>query len=155
MIKRITIGDIRITFTIVRIVRVGGFNSLLTDGNHILMWDFDDTNLDAVSRALRRVQVKYKLPRITILETKFDTNYIAYCFKRMSFREVVTIVSDTKGVDFNFFKFGVYREKFTLRVTDKGHGLPHHVMKLPSKVPEDVAVEDLATWVNYETLKRK
>lgn len=155
MIKRITIGDIRITFTIARIVKVGGFNSLLTDGNHILMWDFDDTNLDAVSRALRRVQLRYHLPVISILETTKDTNYIAYCFKRTPWREAVTIVSDTKGVDPNFFKYGVYRDKFTLRVTDKGYGRPHCVMKLPGKVWGDAAVEDLATWVNYETLADK
>lgn len=155
MIKRLTIRDIRFTFTVARIVKVGGFNSLLIDGNHILMFDFDDTTLEKVEAALKKVQDKYNLPTIYILETKRDTNFIAYCFKRTKWKQVVTIISEVEGIDWNFFKYGVYRDKFTLRVTDKGHGLPHLVKRLISYFPEDAKVEDLATWVNYETLKDK
>lgn len=153
MIKRVTIGDVRITLTIARIVKVGGFNSLLTDGNHILMWDFDDTTLVAVERALGLVQTEYALPKIYILETRKGTNFIAYCFARRSWKNVVEIVASTRGVDWNFFRYGVFREKFTLRVTDKGYGLPHKVAVLDSDVPEDVSIWELSGWVNYETLK--
>ncbi|GAH76273.1 unnamed protein product, partial [marine sediment metagenome] len=58
-------------------------------------------------------------------------------------------------VDWNFVKYGVYRDKFTLRVTDKGYGKPHCVAVLESDVPEDATILDLATWVTYETLKNK
>lgn len=156
MIKRITVGDIRITLTIARIVKVGGFNSLLTDGqSHILMWDFDDTTLGEVKFQLGFVQQMYQLPKIYILETKKDTNFIAYCFKRLPLKCIVTIISETDGVDWNFFKYGVFRDKFTLRVTDKGYGKPHKVAVLESDVPEDVSVWELSGWVNYETLKPK
>lgn len=155
MIKRITIGDLRLTFTCARIVKVGGFNSLLTDGNHILMWDFDDKSLSIVETYLKIVQDYYELPKIYILETRKDSSYIAYCFKRLRWRKAVVIVASTGGVDWNFLKYGVYRDKFTLRVTDKGHGLPDCVSVLESDVPEDATIDDLATWVKYETLKKK
>jgi len=155
MIKRVTIGDVRITLTIARIVKVGGFNSLLTDGDHILMWDFDDTTFDEVHDHLLMIQDLYELPKIYILESSKGVNFMAYCFKRTSLRRAATIISETEGVDWNFFKYGVYRDKFTLRVTDKGYGKPHLVATLDSDVPEDATVLDLATWVNYETLKRK
>jgi len=155
MIKRVTIGDVRITLTIARIVKVGGFNSLLTDGNHILMWDFDDTDLKGVKYALGDTQADYHLSKIYILETRKDSSFIAYCFKRFRWKYAVKIVGDTIGVDWNFFKYGVFRDKFTLRVTDKGYGKPHKVAVLDSDVPEDVSVWELSGWVNYETLKPK
>ncbi len=155
MIKRIYIGDIKVTLTIARVVKVGGFNSLLTDGNHILMWDFDDTSLEEVKGNLLQVQRYYKLPRIYILETKQATNFIAYCFKRVSWTKAVAIIAQTRGVDWHYVKWGVFRDKFTLRVTDKGHGKPHCVAVLESAMPEDTIVEDLAYWQKYETLKDK
>ena len=155
MIKRITIRDIRITLTIARIVKVSGFNSLLTDGNHILMWDFDDTTFNEVHDNLLTVQDAYRLPKIYILETMKDVNFMAYCFRRTPWKEAVLIVGQTEGVDWNFFKYGVYRDKFTLRVTDKGYGKPHLVATLDSEVPQNATVLDLATWVRYETLRRK
>jgi len=155
MIKRITIGDLRLTFTAARIVKAGGFNSLLTDGNHILMWDFDDTTLEDVKLALLATQLKHKLPRIAILETRKDTNFIAYCFQKTSWEKAIIIIVSTKGIDWNFFKYGVYRGKFTLRVTDKGYGKPHCVAVLESRVPEDATGLDFAAWANYETLKDK
>uniref|UniRef100_A0A6M3M9P6 Uncharacterized protein n=1 Tax=viral metagenome TaxID=1070528 RepID=A0A6M3M9P6_9ZZZZ len=155
MIKRITIGDLRLTFTAARIVKVGGFNSLLADGNHILMWDFDDIELLRVKGYLCRVQYKYQLPRIYVLETRASGSYIAYCFKRTPWKKAVIIVADTPEVDWNFLKYGVYRDKFTLRATDKGYGKPHCVAVLESNVPEDATILDLATWVRYETLKNK
>ena len=155
MIKRFTIGDIRFTFTIARIVKVGGFNSLLTDGNHILMWDFDDVPLEKVKDSLALMMAHYFLPKVYILETRKDSSYIAYCFKRTNWKLAVLIVAHTPLVDWNFLKYGIYRDKFTLRVTDKGHGKPHCVAVLDSSIPEDATVEDLATWVNYETLKDK
>lgn len=155
MIKRITIGDLRLTFTAARIVKVGGFNSLLTDGNHILMWDFDDALLQDVSYALGAVQKRFSLPKIYILETRKSGSYIAYCFARVYWKFAVQVIAETVGVDWNFVKYGIYRDKFTLRVTDKGYGKPHCVAVLESNVPEDATILDLATWVTYETLKNK
>lgn len=154
MIKRITIGDVRITFTIARITKVIGVNSQLGDGRHILMWDFDDTNLEVVKSALRVVQTRYLLSDIHILETKEHTNYIAYCFTALSWCRIVEIIAQTDLVDWNFFKYGVYRGRFTLRVTAKGGRIPKLVAKLEGYELPNCIVPDLLSWVRYETLKR-
>ena len=152
MIVRLTLGRWRFTFSMAPITKVYGVDSLLPDGNHILMWDFDDTTLQKVIMALQDVQNVYHLPTIYILETKQNRNYIAYCFKKVSWRKAVEIIAFTKGVDWNFFKYGVYREKFTLRVTPKCGRRPKLAWILKSNVPEDVYIDELKEWVQYETL---
>ena len=80
-------------------------------------------------------------------------NYIAYCFKRLPWRKVVEIIASTQGVDWNFFKYGVYRERFTLRVSPKCSRKPKLVYILRSPEKEDVYITDLKSWVKYETLE--
>lgn len=153
MIKRLYFRGYKIGFSIAKIERVVGVNSTLKDGNHLLMWDFDDTTLETVTQSLLKVQLKYELPRVYILETKEATNYIAYCFTRLPFLTVVSIIADTEGVDYQYFRFGVYREKFTLRVSAKGRGKPRLVRILPGAVANQAGIEDFATWVSYETVR--
>lgn len=153
MIKRITIGDVRITFTVARITKVIGVNSQLEDGRHILMWDFDGHSLESVKSALGTVQARYFLSDIYILETKEHTNYIAYCFTALDWRRVVEIIAQTNLVDWNFIKYGVYRGRFTLRVTSKGGGIPKFVTRLEGYELPNCEVPDLKSWVRYETLK--
>jgi len=154
MIKKVTIGDVRVTFSIARVAQVIGVNSKLDDGRHIIMWDFDEVSLGKVEKALRYAQHYYSLSAIHILETKKDTNYIAYCFKAKPFSQVCLIVVDTPLVDWNFFKYGVYRGRFTLRVTAKNGRVPRLVKVLESDNKPDVNVKDLHSWVRYQTLKR-
>jgi len=146
------LGSWKITLTIAPVVKTFGVNSRLPDGNHILMWDFDDTKLTDVIDALTTVQHIYNLPPIHILETKPGKNYIAYCFKRTPWRKAVEIIASTKHVDWNFFKYGVYRERFTLRVGEKDGSKPKWVWTIPSNEPEDCSVFDLKSWVKYETI---
>lgn len=155
MIKRITIGDLRLTFTAARITKVVGVNSQLGDGRHILMWDFDDTNLEAVKHALKHVQIKYTLSAIYIFETKERTNFVAYCFTALPWRQVVSILAQTKLLDWNFFKYGCYREHFTLRVSSKDGRKIRFMETLNGFEPPNCYREDLKSWVRYETLKRE
>jgi len=152
VIFKTTLGRWRFTFTMAPIARVVGVNSMLPDGNHILMWDFDDKPLSKVERSLLLVQEYYTLPRIYILETKANKNYIAYCFKRTEWREAVEIIASTPNIDWPFFKYGVFRERFTLRVTPKCGRRPKLVHVLPSPYPEDASIDDLKSWVRYDTL---
>jgi len=152
MIFRIRIGRWRFTFTIAPVTDVVGVNSLLQNGNHILMWDFDHTTQAYVENSLQHVQFIYALPLIRIFETKKDENYIAYCFKQCSWSRCVEIVASTRGVDKYFFKYGVYREHFTLRVTPKEYRKIKLVKVLESPVPENATIKDLTSWTKYETL---
>jgi len=152
MIFKLRIGHWRFTFTIAPVTDVIGVNSKLPNGNHILMWDFDDTTLNEVTYNLQKIQLLYDLPNIYILETKPNTNYIAYCFKSCEWRKTVEIIATTAGVDWNFFKYGVYRERFTLRVSPKCGRKPKLAYKLITGAPEDAFLTDLKSWVRYETL---
>ena len=152
MILRMTVKRIRATLTIARIVKVIGVNSELENGLHILMWDFDEIPLPDVRDALKRVQTRYCLSTIHILRTKVPDNYIAYCFSSFSWRTAVEIIAQTEYVDWQFFRFGVYRGHFTLRVTPKNEReikLAHRLegYELPNCKPSD-----LKSWVRYETL---
>ena len=151
-IIKLTILNWRFTFSMAPITKIVGVNSLLDDGNHILMWDFDDTTLNQVAEDLLVIQDVFELPRIYLLETKKDKSFIAYCFKRLPWRKIIEIITATKGVDYNFIKYGIYREKLTLRVTAKCGRKPKLVWIFESHIPEDAKVKDLRKWVQYETL---
>lgn len=152
MIKKINLGRYRLSLTFYRIAKMIGVNSTLDDGTHILMWDFDDVGLEEVDEALKVVQSRYLLSEIYILETKKDTNYIAYCFTAVDWRIAVEIIAQTELVDWQFFRFGVYRGHFTLRVSPKGDRVPKLVRKREGFQLPNCSVKDLNSWVRYETL---
>lgn len=152
MILKLRIGHIRITFTIATVVDVLGVNSKLPDGNHILMWDFDNTQLKDVIYALKEVQQANYLPKIYILKTSEPDNYIAYCFHKCTWQDARAIVGVTRLIDENFFKWGVFRKRFTLRVGAKLGIRPKLVHVIDSMIWETADVEELRSWVKYETL---
>lgn len=152
MIIRIRIGNWRFTFTLYEVTDITGVNSLLKDGNHILMWDFDDIPLWQVSLILKCVQDDYELPQIRILNTGKKNHYIAYCFKRSSWWDTKRIIAATPFVCSDYYKWGIFRKRFTLRVTPKEARKPKLISILYSKVPEDVNISELTSWVK-DTLK--
>lgn len=152
MIWRIRITHWRITFTFAQVTDIIGVNSKLPNGQHILMWDFDDMNFPTVRNELERIQATYELPRIYILNSGKPDHHIAYCFYQCSWRKAKEIVASTLCVDPLFFKYGVYRDKFTLRVTPKEGRKPKLRLILPSRIKETAFVTELKSWVKYETL---
>jgi hypothetical protein len=155
MIWRFRIGKWRFTFTLAPVEDVVGVNSQLPDGRHVLMWDFDHTPLSTVCAELYRLMVKYQLPNIYIFKSSPGDNYIAYCLKRVSWWEAKRIVADTPFVDEQFFKYGVYRGYFTLRVSGKNGYTPERVTVISSDTPETASWWELNSWVVYETLKER
>jgi len=151
MIKRLTIGDLRFTFSCARITKVIGVNSELANGNHILMWDFDDVSLEAVRRSLMKIQARYFLSEIVILETKKDSSYNAWCFTAVPWQRAVEIVAATEGVDWGFFRYSVWRYHFTLRTSPKNGRDSKVVARLEGYEHPTARIEDLKYWVEYET----
>jgi len=147
MIFKTRIGHWRITFTIAPVTNVTGVNSNLPDGNHIVMWDFDNVAEILVTVALRVAQKQYNLPNIYILNTGKPNHYIAYSFARCVWKHSVEIVAATPFVDPNFFKYGVYREHWTLRVTPKEGRKPKLRKILHSPIPESASISELNSWV--------
>src|SRR3989304_1031566 len=156
MILRMTMKNIRLTFSLAKIAKIMGVNSQLEDSiGHILMWDFDNQKLVDIEKNLRVVQTRYFLSDIHILETNHDEgNYIAYCFTRTGWQRAVEIVSATAGVDWQFVRISVFRGWFTLRTGAKKSGTPHIVKRLVGYTLPDCSPEDLKSWVEYETLDR-
>lgn len=152
---RTTIGKWRFTLTVARIAKVIGVNSELENGRHILMWDFDGIPLEYVKLELKRVQTRYFLSDIIICRTKEPDNYVAYCFSSQDWQTACEIVCQTTGVDWNFFRFGVYRHHFTLRVTPKNEREIKYADTLEGYRLRDCEPTDLKSWVRYETLSWK
>jgi len=140
-------------FSIRKVEDQKGMCSNTKSGKHILMWDFDDTRFGWVSAELRAIQEKYQLPKITLLETKDDTNFIAYCFEELEWKDALAIVLDTPGVCWNYFRLSVIRGYFTLRYTPKSGRYPHFRAEIPGKSPQKIGVDDLVHAMKYETSK--
>jgi len=153
MIIKTTIGRWRFTFSMAPITKVVGINSNLPDGNHILMWDFDTGTIDEMIHYLHHVQFKYKLPNIRIAQTGKTTGYHAICLKRVEWRKCVEILSATPLLDWTYFKYGVYRGHFTLRVSPKCFRRITYHSILTGYAPEDVSIKELNSITQYETLE--
>jgi len=152
MIFKLRIAHWRFTFTLAPVIDVVGVNSILPDGKHIPMWDFDDIPLDRVIYQLCGLQEAGELSNIYILQTGLKDHYIAYCFTSLDWRHCKMAVCAAYDVDENFFKYGVYRDHFTLRVSAKEHGKPKLVAIIRGAVPSNCSVRILQSWVKYETL---
>ncbi|MBW2559877.1 MAG: hypothetical protein JRE40_03360 [Deltaproteobacteria bacterium] len=152
MIYKWQIGKWRFTFTVAPTTEVTGVNSTLKDGNHILMWDFDDKTLDQVRYSLKIVQDQYKLPNIYICNTGKENHYNAYCFFRVPWQLAMEIVVSTPNVDLQFFKYSVYREHFTLRISEKEGRDWRLVDVLKGRGTGNVALSELESFTKYQTI---
>lgn len=152
MIFKLRFGQWRLTITLAPVIDVVGVDSRLEDGDHILMWDFDEIPLRTVLDNLHYIQVIFSLPNIYILKTTKPSSYIAYCFKRFPWELARGIIGITPDICENFYKWGVFRKRFTLRVTKKHGKRPRIAAILISSIPEDVSIHELRSWVQYETL---
>jgi hypothetical protein len=153
MIIKLTIGRWRFTFSMAPITKVIGVDSTLTDGNHILMWDFDTDKLEHIELALRDVQHRFELPSIRISQTGKEHGYHAICLVRMDWRSCVAILGCTHFLDWNYFKYGIYRGHFTLRISPKCFRKIKYLKMLRSNILENATIEELASFVKYETLE--
>lgn len=136
------------------VTKVQGINSNLKDGSHIIMWEFDETDLGKVKAALFAVQVFHNLPKIHIAQSHPGGGYHAYCFKRMSFVESLHIVSGTELVDPNYITMCAMRRHWTLRLTDKGQGQPEYITYLVGLIDPTCDAGDLVGLVEYRAYQK-
>lgn len=100
--------------------RVRGVSSLLKNGGHFLMWDFDNADLEAVALALRQTQRERDLPTIFVVATNNQNSYHAYCFTWGSWRWALHVVCGVPQVDEDWIRLSGYRGFFTLRLPEPG-----------------------------------
>jgi len=149
---RMRLGNWRFAFYFWRIADTLGLNSRVGQDQHILMWDFDGCTLAEVRSALRAVQRKYRLPRIYILESGNPGHFMALSLARVPYRYAALIIADTPYVDLQFWRTGIIRYHWTLRMTAKGRvPEPRLVDTLESAQPEEVGLRELRSWTKYET----
>lgn len=135
--------------------RLLGVSSLLPSGDHILMWDFDDSWDSTLYSTLGAIQKRFALPRIDILATGKQGHYHAYCFYSTAWPDALRILASTKGLDQQFFRLGVLRGYWTLRIVEKNgfrfRRLPPLESTLGIKI--DVSPWLIANFVYYQTEK--
>ena len=138
-----------------RIEYVHGYNSKLPDGNHFLMWDYDDVELKTVRSDLLHVQYIYGLPNIYILASGRPNCYHANCFTRCLWHEAKIIVAYAPSVDQKYLAIGILRGFFTLRYSPIDGFEPEVIETLKSDIPEDVNPYELKSFVTYSKRRRR
>lgn len=138
-------------FSLTRMSRQLGINSKLKDGNHMLLWDFDDVDYKDVYTELKWLQRQYWLPTIYVVGTGVARYYHAYCFCRCSWERTRGIIGETKGVDKVFLAMGCLRGYFTLRISKKAGREFEPLDKIESGMPEECLPEEAATISRYWT----
>ena len=148
-------GHYRLTFTFTKTTDTQGVKSRIGEDAHILMWDFDGSERLVVLSALKHVQRMYELPDIHVMESRPGGGSLhAYCFKRLPWQKTCEIIAATEGVDMGYFRWGVIRKEWTLRITEKDGHVPTPLTVLTSHYPPDATHRDLQRFVSYETLPR-
>ena len=152
MMLRVRFRNWRFSMVLVPVIDVYGVNSKLPDGKHFLMWDMDKIDLNTIIEDLQNTQNIYQLPNIYILESNPKGGMHAYCFKRLPFRKVCEILTYTKHTDWRYLRFGMIREEFTLRITEKYGYRPKLIYTLRSDVPEDVRLDEMRNFCLYDAI---
>jgi hypothetical protein len=128
-----------------------GVNSILPDGSHFLMWDFDKVELKPIIKHLEELQSAREWSTIYILVSSVPGNYHAYCFHKVTWGELVHVLLDTPGIDKQYVKLGVMRGYMTLRFTDKKNSQIRPYMRLDSVIPPTAEISDIRNFEAYWT----
>lgn len=151
MYRKVHIGNYQFYFGVSKLQWVHGVCSNLRDGNHILMWDFDEMPWRDAMVTLLNVQNRYDLPTIHLLQSSPPENWIAYCFKRLPWQRAFSIVASTEGVDWQFVKHSCARNYFTLRIGRKRGVEPKIFHVLKGRMDCDCGIDELSRFVKYQT----
>lgn len=154
MILRHKFRSWRVTFAVVKVEETVGLNSNLPDGNHILMWDFDLITETQMIEELRKLQQVHHLPDIYVFLSSEAGHYHALCLERSTWKDAIAYVNEPEGVDRQWFKGGVVRGYFTLRIGLKHSVEPRAQYKLDGSVAESVSMSELVNYDRYETVDR-
>ena len=137
-----------------RIEYVEGYNSLLEDGNHFLMWDFDDTPYEEVKLALLDVQDLFDLPTIILLKSGAKDCWHANCFWRVPWELARIILASTRGIDRKYLSIAILREFCTLRYSEAGGREVVAYEYLDSPIASNCSVHDIVSFAHYPKKRR-
>lgn len=133
-------------FLIAGVERVEDITSdIKKSDNHILLWDFDDSSIEGVEKALTGVKGHYNLGDIYIMSDKIGS-YRAMCFTTLSFKDMLKVLLDTDGIDMQFFNYTVKREYATIRISTKLGRRDNDIVKV---------VGDNEYWIGIDQVTNK
>lgn len=136
-------------------ITVTGVNSLVGEDTSVLFWEFDGVPLTPVINALTDIQETWSLSKIYLLQSHPPESWHAVCMARFTWLKALGIVATTRYVDADYVRLAAHRGHFTLRLTDKGQGIPKLAQVLPSDAPESASVEDFVSGVRYGAWMRE
>jgi hypothetical protein len=145
---RAKIGNITFFLMLAKTQTLEGVTSLQTDGTHIVMWDLENCTLEQAEDTLRKAQRKYELSHIYVV-SDVEASYRAWCFSKVDYETLRSILRDTNYLDPMFFEYTERRKKATLRTSNKKDRPPQELVSIlesyPTSIPE--------TWekVTYDT----
>jgi hypothetical protein len=120
-----------------------GISSLLPNGMHMVLTDFDNCNLEQVENSLIKVQKQYDLSDIYVVSDK-EGSYRSWCFKPTTWTNLMHIQLDTDFIDKTFRYYTFTRGMSTLRTSRKKNRpeqklvsvLPSYFMPIPPVVKQ-------------------
>ena len=141
---RINFGNLTFFSMLSHYQKIEGINSKVSEFSHILLWDFDSTNLKEIEKELIRIQDKFFLSDIFIFSDNMKS-FHAYCFTRVCFKDLLKILVETEYVDMDFIGYTIRNKKAVLRTSRKINRENIKLVKvLPSfecKIPEKIGKE--------------
>jgi hypothetical protein len=147
--------NISISIWLQKIDRVMGINSRIgkrEEDKHILLWDFDDVELNWVQGSLRGKQNRYALSNIYIIGGDKERSYKAMCFDQFTFWEMIGILYNTDFIDQSFYRWTVRKGQATMRISKKKGRIDLNVIDcLYSKNRTQPEIPEVLNFVKYET----
>lgn len=132
-----------LTFELNKVVKQTGVCSKIGNSDkHIFMADFDNIALENVKKQLLNIQNYYVLSDVVILESS-KNNYHAYSYVARDFNEICKMLLDLPDVDETFFRLGVARGYWTLRISDRKNSKITKVYTLLSRKSYEMSPLDL------------
>lgn len=154
MKSRLMIGNLQMWCGVRWMHKTLGVNSKLPDGRHILMWDFDGADEDAVRSVLTYVQDVYSLGDIVIASSGRDGHYHAVCLQPHHVASATLILMDTPYVDYKWVGIGLYRGYWTLRFSArKGEQMSDGIVLPGDPNAERVPITALSNFSEYWSSK--
>lgn len=120
-----------------------------SEDEHCLLVDCDNITFKQFSYRMRKIQTKYILPDVFILQSS-ENSFHAYCFCSRTFREIIHILTDIPAIDMMYVKLGIIRGYYTLRFSDRNNDKMQLVKILKSPYPDEMQPCDI-TINEYKT----
>ncbi|RLG47473.1 MAG: hypothetical protein DRN92_03100 [Thermoproteota archaeon] len=157
MVIKFKLGNWRIAFGIMRTIKCEGVYSQLDDQKkyHFLMWDFDNVPFIEVFEEIEDVIYGYDLSKAYIINSGKPNHWWVIILKRKTFEEAREIIASCHSVDEEFYKLGVYKRRWCLRIGEKEGRKPFLFEVIPGVTKEDVKVSDIKYFCRYETRASK